>query len=313
MQGIIGKAAVLHEALPYIRRFHGRTFVVKYGGHAMADEELKESFARDICLLRYVGIRIVVVHGGGPQIDETLRQMGIESTFRGGLRVTDADTMRVVEMVLAGQVNSDIVGLICGQGGRAMGLSGRDDSFIEARPADRVAAHDPDGAPISVDLGRVGEIVRIDPKLIQDLCASNFVPVIAPIGIDPQGLPLNVNADTAAGEVAAALQAAKLVLMTDVSGVRDSQGNHLSSLGAAEVEHLINEGVIHGGMIPKVRCALAAVEKGVEKVHIIDGRQRHALLLEIFTDSGVGTEIHSDNPSPPPLGASPPAGASPRP
>ncbi len=294
MQEFIEKAAVLHEALPYIRRFHGRTFVVKYGGHAMADEELKQSFARDICLLRYVGIHVVVVHGGGPQIDQTLQRMGIESTFKGGLRVTDAETMKVVEMVLAGQVNSDIVGLICGQGGRAMGLSGRDDTFLEARRVERVMGKAEDGSPVEVDLGRVGAIERVNPKLIRDLCANSFVPVIAPIAIDPEGRPLNVNADTAAGEVAAALAASKLVLMTDVDGVRDGQGEQLSSLDATRVEELIAEGVISGGMIPKVRCALNAVEKGVEKVHIIDGRQRHALLLEIFTDRGVGTEIHGD-------------------
>ncbi len=296
MQQFIEKAAVLHEALPYIRRFHGRTFVVKYGGHAMVDEELKQSFARDICLLRYVGIHVVVVHGGGPQIDHTLKQMGIQSSFKGGLRVTDAETMKVVEMVLAGQVNSDIVGLICGQGGRAMGLSGRDDTFLEARRLERVQGKSEDGTPVEVDLGRVGAIERVNPKLIHDLCASSFVPVIAPIAIDPDGLPLNVNADTAAGEVAAALSASKLVLMTDVEGVRDGDGHQLSSLGATRVEQLIADGTISGGMIPKVRCALRAVDKGVEKVHIIDGRQRHALLLEIFTDQGVGTEIHGDEP-----------------
>lgn len=298
MQDIVEKAAVLHEALPYIRRFHGRTFVVKYGGHAMIDDALKQSFARDICLLRYVGIHVVVVHGGGPQIDATLERMGIRSTFRGGLRVTDAETMKVVEMVLAGQVNSDIVGLICGQGGRAMGLSGRDDTFLEARRLDKVVGKTEDGADIEVDLGHVGDIQRVNPKLIRDLCANNFVPVIAPIAIDQDGLPLNVNADTAAGEIAAALPAAKLVLMTDVEGVRDHQGGRLSSLGSSQTGDLIEQGVISGGMIPKVRCALRAVERGVEKVHIIDGRQRHALLLEIFTDRGVGTEIHPDTAPP---------------
>lgn len=296
MQDIVEKAAVLHEALPYIRRFHGRTFVVKYGGHAMIDESLKQSFARDICLLRYVGIHIVVVHGGGPQIDATLNRMGIRSTFRGGLRVTDAETMKVVEMVLAGQVNSDIVGLICSQGGRAIGLSGRDDTFLEARRLAKVKTKAEDGSAIEVDLGHVGDIQRVNPKLIRDLCASNNVPVIAPIAIDGDGLPLNVNADTAAGEIASALPAAKLVLMTDVEGVLDDTGTRLSSLGASQTEALIEQGVICGGMIPKVRCALKAVERGVEKVHIIDGRQRHALLLEIFTDRGVGTEIHPDVP-----------------
>lgn len=296
MQELVGKAAVLHEALPYIRRFHGRTFVVKYGGHAMVDEELKLSFARDVCLLRYVGIRIVVVHGGGPQINKTLRRMGIASTFSGGLRVTDEETMSVVEMVLSGGVNSEIVGLICSQGGRAIGLSGRDDTFIEARRLAVFDGQDADGKPVKVDLGRVGEVTKINPKLINDLCAGGFIPVIAPIAMDEDNNPLNVNADTAAGEIAAALKAAKLVLMTDVAGVLDRDKNHLSSLSAGSVERLIADGTIHGGMIPKVRCALRGVENQVEKVHIIDGRRRHALLLEIFTDSGVGTEIHADSP-----------------
>jgi acetylglutamate kinase len=294
MQEWIEKAAVLHEALPYIRRFHGRTFVVKYGGHAMADEALKLSFARDICLLRYVGIRVVVVHGGGPQIDQALDQMGIKSTFAAGLRVTDEPTMKVVEMVLSGEVNSDIVGLICGQGGRAMGLSGRDDHFLRAARIPAQATRDAAGNSIRVDLGRVGEVVSVAPFLLEQLTQSGFVPVIAPIAVDEEGSPLNVNADTAAGEIAAALKAAKLVLMTDVAGVRDQNGEHISSLGKAQVEQLIGSEVIKGGMIPKVRCALSAVDKGVEKVHIIDGRQRHALLLEIFTDKGVGTEIHAD-------------------
>jgi acetylglutamate kinase len=294
MQEWVEKAAVLHEALPYIRRFHGRTFVVKYGGHAMSDETLKQSFARDICLLRYVGIRVVVVHGGGPQIDHALEQMGIKSTFSSGLRVTDEATMKVVEMVLSGEVNSDIVGLICGQGGRAMGLSGRDDHFLHASRIGAQSGRDAAGNPTSVDLGRVGEVTRVAPFLLEQLTQSGFVPVIAPIAVDDEGSPLNVNADTAAGEIAASLKAAKLVLMTDVSGVKGQDGEHLSSLGKARVEQLIEQGVIKGGMIPKVRCALLAVDKGVEKAHIIDGRQRHALLLEIFTDKGVGTEIHAD-------------------
>jgi acetylglutamate kinase len=289
----VGKAAVLHEALPYIRRFHGRTFVIKYGGHAMVEESLKESFARDICLLRYVGIRVVVVHGGGPQINQMLDRVGIKSVFRGGLRVTDDETMNVVEMVLSGSVNSDIVGLICNQGGRAMGLSGRDDSFMRAKRMPPVPGKDESGNPITVDLGRVGEVDHVDPRLVEDLCNSGVVPVIAPIGIDMEGNPLNVNADTAAGEIAKALHAAKLVLMTDVEGVLDKNKNHLTSLDARTCDELIDNGTIVGGMIPKVQCALDAVNNGVEKVHIIDGRKRHALLLEIFTDQGVGTEIHT--------------------
>ncbi len=292
MDELVGKAAILHEALPYIQRFHKRTFVVKYGGHAMVDEELKESFARDVCLLRYVGIQIVVVHGGGPQINKMLDRMGIRSTFSGGLRVTDDETMDVVEMVLGGGVNQDIVGLICKYGGRAVGLSGKDDRFMRARRAEHVAAKDEAGAPIMVDLGRVGEVERVDPTIVHELIEKGFIPVVAPIAVDAAGKALNVNADTAASRIAAALGAAKLVLMTDVDGVKDRSGNLLSSLTADAAERLIADDVISGGMIPKVRCALDAVDAEVEKVHIIDGRRRHALLLEIFTDRGVGTEIH---------------------
>lgn len=293
MNAPVSKAAILHEALPYIRRFHGRLFVVKYGGHAMIDDELKQSFARDICLLRYVGIQVVVVHGGGPQIDATLKRMGIESRFQSGLRITDEQTMSVVEMVLSGSVNSDIVGLICSQGGRALGLSGRDDGFLRANPMS-VTTEGAGGALVEVDLGRVGAVSSVNPKLINDLCHSGFVPVIAPIAVDKEGNPLNVNADLAAAAIAQALGAAKLVLMTDVEGVLDKDKKHLTSLGASEAKKLIANGTIVGGMIPKVECALEAVHNGVEKVHVIDGRKRHALLLEIFTDSGVGTELHRD-------------------
>jgi acetylglutamate kinase len=293
MDAPVSKAAILHEALPYIRRFHGRLFVVKYGGHAMVDEELKQSFARDVCLLRYVGIQVVVVHGGGPQIDATLKRMGIESRFEAGLRVTDEQTMSVVEMVLAGSVNSDIVGLICSQGGRALGLSGRDDGFLRATPMS-VTTEGAGGTRVEVDLGRVGAVSGVSPKLIHDLCQSGFLPVIAPIAVDPNGSALNVNADLAASAIARALGAAKLVLMTDVDGVLDKDKNRLTSLGATQAKKLIAEGSIVGGMIPKVECALDAVHDGVDKVHIIDGRKRHALLLEIFTDSGVGTELHRD-------------------
>ncbi|MEZ4225002.1 MAG: acetylglutamate kinase [Polyangiaceae bacterium] len=293
MDQLIEKAAILHEALPYIRRFHKRVFVVKYGGHAMVDAELKESFARDVCLLRYVGIGVVVVHGGGPQINETLSRMGIASSFNAGLRVTDDETMNVVEMVLGGGVNQDIVGLICQHGGRAVGLSGKDDHFMKARRLDLVSARDSRGEEVSVDLGRVGDVLSVDPSIVHKLLDSGFLPVIAPIGVDEMGHALNVNADTAAGRIASALSAAKLVLMTDVEGVKDDQGQLLSSLGAAEAERLIDAGAVSGGMIPKVRCALDAVASSVEKVHIIDGRRRHALLLEIFTDSGVGTEIRA--------------------
>jgi acetylglutamate kinase len=258
----------------------------------MVDEELKRSFARDVCLLRFVGIQVVVVHGGGPQINDTLNRMGIESTFAGGMRITDDATMEVVEMVLAGGVNSDIVGLICSQGGRAAGLSGRDDSMILAERVSPVAAKGAASDAPKVDLGRVGNIKNIKPALVRNLIESGFVPVIAPIGVDETGATLNVNADTAAAAIAGALGASKLVLMTDVDGVKGDSGELLRSLGSSEAERLIDSGVIHSGMIPKVRCALDAVESGVQKVHILDGRQKHALLLEIFTDRGVGTEIH---------------------
>lgn len=291
MDELVQKAEILHEALPYIRRFHGRTFVVKYGGHAMIDPALKESFARDVCLLRYVGLQIVVVHGGGPQIDQTLERMGIQAVFSGGLRVTDEQTMEVVEMVLSGGVNSDLVGLICKQGGRAMGLSGRDDAFMRATRMEGVSGKDKSGALVKIDLGRVGRIDSVDPGLVKNLISNGFIPVIAPIAVDRDGRPLNVNADTAAGRIAEALGAAKLILMTDVDGVKKSDGSRLSSLGAAEAQRLIEDGTIAGGMIPKVECALEAVKNGVEKVHIIDGRRLHATLLEIFTDEGVGTEI----------------------
>ena len=291
MDELVGKAAILHEALPYIRRFQRRTFVVKYGGHAMTDDDLKESFARDVCLLRTVGIRVVVVHGGGPQIDNMLERIGIKSEFSGGLRVTDDETMNVVEMVLGGAVNQEIVGLICTHGGRAVGLSGRDDQFMRARRVGRVDAKSQSGEPISVDLGRVGEVEHVNPTILEELMSNGFMPVVAPIAVDADGSALNVNADTAAGRIAAALGAAKLMLMTDVEGVKDKTGQLISSLGARDVERLIREDVIRAGMIPKVQCALEAVSDGVEKVHILDGRRRHALLLEIFTDRGVGTEI----------------------
>jgi len=291
MDELVSKAQVLHEALPYIQRFHHRTFVVKYGGHAMVDEALKESFARDVCLLRYVGIRVVVVHGGGPQINKMLDRVGIHSSFSGGLRITDDATMDVVEMVLGGGVNQEIVGMICNEGGRAVGLSGKDDRFMRGTRLEKVPAKDENGEPMMVDLGRVGEVTHVEPGIVEQLISSGFIPVIAPIAVDQDGHSLNVNADTAAGSIAGALRAAKLVLMTDVDGVKTASGERLSSLGAVEAEELIAKGVITGGMIPKVRCALEAVNAGVEKVHVIDGRRRHALLLEIFTDSGVGTEI----------------------
>lgn len=287
MKSIIDKAAILHEALPYIRNFHGHIFVIKYGGHAMVDEALRDSFARDIVLLKYVGINPVIVHGGGPQIDETLRALEIVSERVEGLRVTDERTMRVVEMVLDGEVNSEIVSLISRHGGRAVGLSGRDDGFVRAEKIERMKTR----SGKEVDPGRVGSVKSVKTQLIRDLVRAGFIPVIAPIGVDDEGAPLNVNADTVAGKVAEALEAKKLVLMTDISAVRGRGGEEKSSLSFEEAEALIAEGVIEGGMIPKVRCALEAVQGGVRKAHILDGRVLHAVLLEIFTDQGVGTEF----------------------
>jgi acetylglutamate kinase len=291
MKHAVEKAAVLHEALPYIRRFRKRTFVVKYGGHAMVDEELKENFARDVCLLRYVGIQVVVVHGGGPQISQTLDRMGITSNFSGGLRVTDDETMGVVEMVLGGAVNQDIVGLISKHGGHAVGLSGKDDSFMRAERRPHVEGKSESGDSVLVDLGRVGRVTDVNPEIVRHLIVDGYMPVIAPVACDEDGRALNVNADEAASAIATALDASKLVLMTDVEGVKDGDGNHVGSLDPAKATELIDKGVIHGGMIPKVQFAIDAVANGVGKVHIIDGRQLHALLLEIFTDQGVGTQI----------------------
>ncbi len=293
MDSLVAKAAILQEALPYIRRFHNQTVVVKYGGHAMVDPELEASFARDVCLLRYVGIRVLVVHGGGPQINATLARLGIESTFSAGLRVTDDATMDVVEMVLAGRVNSQIVGLLGAQGGRAIGLSGRDDSLLLAERLGAVQHPGQGSDAPKVDLGRVGRIVRVKPALLENLVSNGLIPVIAPIAIDADGRPLNVNADSAAGEIAIALNAQKLVLMTDVEGVKDEHGRVLDFLDAPTARRHIESGVIGGGMIPKVECALSAIDQAVRQVHIIDGRTRHALLLEIFTDQGVGTEIRA--------------------
>lgn len=288
---LIQKAAILQEALPYIQRFQGRVLVVKYGGNAMIDDELKLSFAKDVCLMRYIGINVVVVHGGGPQISRTLKQMGVPSTFEGGHRVTDDATMNVVEMVLGGQVNSEIVGMISEHGGRAVGLSGKDAHLITAARKGPVQVRGEAGQSYSADLGRVGAISKVRPQILQDLFSKGYIPVVAPIARSDRGEALNVNADTAAGRIASALGAAKLMLMTDVSGLKDAEGELVRSVHARQARDMIESGVISGGMIPKIECALDAVEGGVEKVHIVDGRTLHALLLEIFTDSGVGTEI----------------------
>jgi len=286
---LISKAAVLHEALPYIRSFHGARFVVKYGGHAMVDPELRDSFARDITLMKYVGLHPIVVHGGGPQIDDMLRRLGDHSERIDGLRVTNDETMEIVEMVLGGKVNQEICTLIGRHGGRPVGLSGVDDAFLRA---ERVTEMRTKSGKL-VDPGRVGKVVDVRTDVIVQLVEGGFIPVIAPIAVDELGGSLNVNADTVAGAVAGALGARKLVLMTDIEGIRGGDGDVVSSMGATEIQALIADGVIEGGMIPKVRCGLEALDAGVRKVHVIDGRRRHAVLLEIFTDEGIGTEITS--------------------
>lgn len=287
MKDLVDKAATLLEALPYIRAFHGQIFVVKYGGHAMVDPALRDSFARDIVLLKYVGLHPVVVHGGGPQIDAALAKFGVVSERLEGLRVTDDATMEVVEMVLGGAVNQEIVSLINNHGGRAVGLTGRDDGFLRARKVERMVTKS--GA--EVDPGRVGAIRQVNPGVLHGLVDAGFVPVIAPVAVDEDGRSLNVNADTVAGHVAEALGARKLVLMTDIEGVRGEDGEVLSSLSLEEAIALKEKDILVGGMLPKVRCAMDALAGGVQKAHIIDGRMRHAVLLEIFTDRGIGTEI----------------------
>jgi len=290
MEDFIGKAEVLMEALPYIQRFYGKTFVVKYGGRAMVDEQLKASFAQDIVLLKYVGISPVVVHGGGPQIDQTLKKMGIVSRYMQGMRVTDPETLDIVEMVLVGKVNKEIVGLINHQGGLAVGLSGKDGGLILARKMNVEVAADGEANEI-IDLGMVGEIVRINPTVINSLDENKFIPVIAPVGVGENGETYNINADLVAGHIAEALGAEKLILLTDVEGVRSEKGGLMSTLKISQARKLIEGGVVAAGMIPKVKCCIDALEGGVGKTHIIDGRVRHAVLLEIFTEEGVGTEV----------------------
>lgn len=291
MQHLIDKANTLMEALPYIRRFSGKTIVIKYGGHAMADEALKESFALDVIMLKSLGINPVVVHGGGPQINETLKRYGIVSEFVKGMRVTDAATMQVVEMVLTGQVNKEVVGYLNQHGGRAVGLSGKDGNLLLCRKLLQEIRQD-DGTVEPVDIGFVGDVVKVNQELIQTLEHGKFIPVIAPVGVGEQGESYNVNADLVAGRVAGALRAEKLILLTDVAGVKDKAGDLLSSIRLDTVPGLIDDGVITGGMIPKVTCCVDAIQEGVRKASIIDGRVLHAVLLEIFTDVGVGTEIH---------------------
>ncbi|HFE47993.1 MAG TPA: acetylglutamate kinase [Chromatiaceae bacterium] len=284
-------AHVLTEALPYIRRFQGKTIVVKYGGNAMVDEKLKQSFARDIVLLKLVGLNPVIVHGGGPQIGGLLKRLGIDSHFIQGMRVTTAETMDVVEMVLGGQVNKQIVNLINRHGGKAVGLTGKDGDLIRARKL-HLRHKETGGATDGVlDLGHVGEVESIDVGVVEMLVASNFIPVIAPIGVGEDGLSYNINADLVAGKVAEVLEAEKLMLLTNTPGLLDKGDALIKELDADGVAGLIEDGTIHGGMLPKVRCALDAVNAGVGSSHILDGRVEHAVMLDLFTDEGVGTLI----------------------
>jgi len=284
-------AGVLTEALPYIQRFTGKTIVVKYGGNAMTDETLKNSFARDIVLMKLVGMHPIVVHGGGPQIGSLLEKLDIKTDFVDGMRVTDSATMDVVEMVLGGLVNKDIVSLLNKNGGKAIGLTGKDGDFIRARKL-KMSRQTPEmQEPEIIDIGHVGEVESINPEIIEMIKQSNFIPIIAPIGTGEDGASYNINADLVAGKLAQLVQAEKLVLLTNIDGVQDKSGKVLTGLSTNEVDELIANGTIHGGMLPKVRCALDAVNSGVKSAQIIDGRVPHAVLLEIFTNKGVGTQI----------------------
>jgi acetylglutamate kinase len=292
MKESIAKAKVLIESLPYLREFNQKTVVIKYGGHAMVDSELKRNFALDVILMKYIGINPVIVHGGGPQINRFLEKMQITSSYVQGMRVTDGETMDVVEMVLVGKVNKEIVGLINHCGGKAVGLSGRDGDLVQASKMKvKVKADDPARPPELIDLGRVGQVTKVNADILHTLDARDFIPVIAPVGVGEDGQAYNINADLVAGAIASELKAVKMILLTDVEGVKDQEGRLLSTIRRDEVEGLIDAGVITGGMIPKVRCCTKALENGVEKTHIVDGRREHAILLEIFTREGIGTEI----------------------
>ena len=284
-------ADILIEALPYIRRFYGMTIVVKYGGHAMVDEQLKADFARDITLLKFTGLNPVVVHGGGPQINKVLDQMGIQHRFIKGMRLTDEVTMDVVEMVLGGKVNKDIVSQINKEGGKAVGLSGKDGELIRAKKLHIVYQEDEKKPPEIIDPGLVGQVTQINPNIINTLSQQGFIPIIAPVGTGDSGETYNINADLVASSMAAALSAKRLVFLTDVEGVLNISGELISSIDLKTVEQMIKEKTISGGMIPKIECALEALKSGIEKVHIINGKKRHALLLELFTDKGIGTEV----------------------
>ena len=284
-------ADILIEALPYIRRFYGKTIVIKYGGHAMVEEHLKKDFARDITLMKLIGLHPVVVHGGGPQIGSVLEKMGINSQFIEGMRVTDEPTMDVVEMVLVGKVNKEIVAQVSKQGGRAVGLSGKDGGLFVSRKLHLVRHRSEGEPPEIIDMGMVGEVVAVNPEIIRTLEASGFIPIIAPVGVGESGETYNINADWVASKVAVALNAMRLILLTDVEGVMDKNRCLISSVKAGAVQKMLDEGAISGGMIPKIQCGIEALQKGVGRVHIIDGRKPHSLLLELFTDKGIGTEI----------------------
>ncbi len=284
-------ASVLTEALPYIQRFHGSTLVVKYGGNAMVDDELKNTFARDVVLLKLVGLNPIVVHGGGPQIGELLERLSIPTRFVDGMRVTDAETMDVVEMVLGGLVNQDIVSMLNKNGGRAVGITGKDGDLIRARKLTLSKGSPELNAPEIIDIGHVGEVAEVNAGILDTLIHENFIPVIAPIGVGEEGEAYNINADLVAGHLARKLKAEKLILLTNTAGILDAEGETLTSLSTSDVERLISDGVISAGMLPKTRCALDALAEGVASVQIIDGTVPHALLLEIFTDAGCGTKI----------------------
>ncbi|MBI5636770.1 MAG: acetylglutamate kinase [Nitrospinae bacterium] len=291
MQELVKKADILLEALPYLREFAGKTIVIKYGGAAMVQEDLKASFARDIVLMKLIGMDPVIVHGGGPQINKTLERMGVQSRFIEGHRVTDEETVNVVEMVLVGKVNKEIVALINGAGGRAVGLSGKDGRLIEAEKKLIAIPTAAENRPEIIDIGLVGKVTKINTGVLETLDRGNFIPVIAPVGAGANGETYNINADTVAGEVAAALKAEKLMLLTDTNGVWDGDKKLIPALDEKRIQKLIADGVIAGGMLPKVDCCLKALAGGVKKTHIIDGRVVHSVLLEIFTREGVGTQI----------------------
>ena len=285
------EAAILAEALPYIKRFHGKTIVVKFGGNAMVDEKLKQCFARDVVLLKLVGMNVVVVHGGGPQIENLLTRVGKKGEFIQGMRVTDAETMEIVEMVLGGQVNKDVVNLINQAGGKAVGLTGKDSGMVRAK---KLLLHNRDNYEDLIDIGMVGDITAIDPSLISHLQAGAFIPVIAPIGVGENGETYNINADVVAGKIAEVLKAEKLALLTNTPGVLDKDGKVVTDVTPAQIDAMVADGTLFGGMLPKIHSALDAARNGVKSVHILDGRVEHALLLEILTNHGFGTMIKSE-------------------